>query len=427
MNVSLGLPLAVREDELAKLEYVKPERTKDVRFQGKLMPFRVARVRIELPKYRLENGRTSAAQQDYIAKQRLESNFFDPSRSENDEVQLAQHKILKEMAENADPEKNLLKYFASHEQDDPLILDSKGFVVNGNRRLCSMRELFDKDPKKFGGFSHIDVVLLPNCSPKDVDELEVILQVEKDIKQDYSWINLFYSIRQKLNSGQYTEERLCSIYGKTSKELKSMLGRLGQAEDYLASRNKVGQYLDLDKAQLAFEQLQKSRPKLATTSQQDFFTEVSYQIIETASGDRAYSSIPEALDAIEDIHKDLVSDVLKEEYNAEKKVLANLKPDDLFGKSSQAETDYAAAFKALRKAEDKQVVRAAIQNAIDAKREREKLARRGNAALSRIRDANTALADAIAALQAQTTKTGIAEQLESIDQHIKTIREWLTK
>src|SRR5687768_1218078 len=84
MSIQLGLPLAVREKELADLKPIQPFRTRDERFQGKLTTSNVCRVRVELPKYRLENGRTSAAQRDYIAKQRLDANFFDPSRSEND-------------------------------------------------------------------------------------------------------------------------------------------------------------------------------------------------------------------------------------------------------------------------------------------------------------------------------------------------------
>jgi hypothetical protein len=425
MSTQLGLPLTVREKELGELQFIEPPRTKDIRFQSKLTVFRVGRIRIELPKYRLENGRTSAAQRDYIAKQKLDADFFNPSRSENDDVQIAQHEILKRMADNADADRNLFKFFVTHEQDDPLILDSNGFVVNGNRRLCAMRELLSQDASKYKKFSHIDVILLPTCAPKDVDELEAVLQVEKDIKEDYSWINFAYSVRQKLNTNQYTEEQLCEIYNITPKEFKSLLNRLDQAEDYLVSRNKSGQYLELDKAQLAFEQLQKSRPKLESRAKKDFYTEVAYQIIETASGDRAYASIPDALEVIEDIRKELETDLLKEEIKAERESLAAARTDELFG-ANTVDSDYTAAFKALRKAEDKPAVRAIIQNAIESKRERDKVAKRSNSALIRIRDANTALVDATAALPMQASKEGISEQLDSIEKSIKFIRTWLT-
>src|SRR5664280_1842507 len=101
--MQLGLPLATREKELAELKKESTDRRYDIHFQGKLQTFPVYSVRLELPKYRLENGRTQAAQRDYIAHHKLAESFFDPSRSENDEVQKAQHAILALMAHSTDP------------------------------------------------------------------------------------------------------------------------------------------------------------------------------------------------------------------------------------------------------------------------------------------------------------------------------------
>ncbi len=169
MSIQLGLPLAVREKELADLKATPSDRKYDVRFQGKLRPFDVYSVRVELPKYRLENGRTRAAQQDHIAKNKLGKDFFDRSRSENEEVQAAQHEILKRMAAHSDPERNLFKFFEKRDQEQPLILDYAGFVVNGNRRLCTYREIHSSPGVT--RFSHVDLIILPKCSPKDIDEL----------------------------------------------------------------------------------------------------------------------------------------------------------------------------------------------------------------------------------------------------------------
>src|SRR5256885_2704243 len=117
MTLPLGLPLAVREKELADVKADGSGRKHEIRFQGKLRPFDVYTVRVELPKYRLENGRTRAAQQDYIAKQKLSKDFFDPARSENEEVQAAQHEILKTMSAHTDPERNLFKFFEKRDQE----------------------------------------------------------------------------------------------------------------------------------------------------------------------------------------------------------------------------------------------------------------------------------------------------------------------
>lgn len=425
--MKLGLPLATREKELADLNLAESKRTYDVRFQGKLRTFNVYTVRVELPKYRLENGRTSAAQQDHIAKNKLAANFFDPARSENDAVQKAQHAILKEMAEHADPEKNLFKFFGSRDQEQPLILDCTGFVINGNRRLCTYREIHEVDASRF---SHVDVIVPPKCDARDIDELEAHLQVERDIKQDYSWISLALTLRQKLDSKQYTEEQLCKVYDLTKKDIQVSVTQLTLAEEYLASRNKPGRYLELEKSQFAFEQLQKNRAKLSESpAKQQLFSEVAFRLIDSPEGDRVYATIPDAREVLDEIQTALESEVLTKEIAKEKKQLKKVAAKDLFGvsKNDEAEANCLATFKALRSSNDEAAIRAVIQNAIDAKKERERAGRRGNSAMEAIRKANTSLAEAVTLLGAQTTKDGIAEQLVSIEASIVRIRKWLSK
>jgi len=425
--MKLGLPLATREKELADLHLAESKRTYDVRFQGKLRTFNVYTVRIELPKYRLENGRTSAAQQDHVAKNKLAANFFDSARSENDAVQKAQHAILKEMAESSTPEKNLFKFFANREQEQPLILDSTGYVINGNRRLCTYRELHEADPEKF---THVDVIVLPKCDAKDIDMLEAHLQVERDIKQDYSWISFALTLRQKLDSKQYSEEELCGVYDLTKKDLQLRITQLTLAEEYLQSRNKPGRYLELEKSRFAFEQLQKSRAKLSETpAKQQLFSEIAFRLIDSPEGDRVYATIPDARDVLDEIRAALQSELLKKEVAKEKKDLMKVPAKDLFGgtKVDEVEEDFMATFKALRACKDEGAIRAIIQNAIEAKKERERASRRGNSSLEAIRKANTSMTDAVTHLGVQASKEGIEEQLVSIEASIVKIRKWLTK
>jgi hypothetical protein len=424
--MKLGLPLATREKELADLKPANSTHTYDVRFQGKLRTFNVYTVRLELPKYRLENGRTSAAQQDYIAKNKVAKNFFDPSRSENDEVQAAQHSILKEMASNSVEGKNLFKFFAERDQEQPLILDHVGFVVNGNRRLCTYREIHEEPGST--RFTHIDVIVLPKCDVKDIDELEAHLQVERDIKQDYSWISLAFTLRQKLDSKKYTDDQLCAVYSISKKELQSMITQLTLAEEYLASRNKEGLYLELEKTEIAFDQLQKNRAKLIQSpAKQQFFSEVAFRIIDSPTGDRVYASIPDAREVLDDIRSALESEVLSEEIPVQLRAIEESKGSELFGPepADKDENIFLATFKALRASTQTDKVQTIIQNAIEAKKERDRAARRGNSALEAIRRANTAMADAVTLLSAQTTTDGIDAQLAGIEQSIAKVRVWV--
>ncbi|MFZ1219357.1 MAG: hypothetical protein WAO00_08685 [Chthoniobacterales bacterium] len=423
--MQLGLPLSVREKELADLTAAPSERTYDLRFQGKLRTLPVYRVRLELPKYRLENGRTSAAQLDHIAEDKLSKDFFDPSRSENEDVQRAQHLILKKMAEHNDPERNLFKFFANREQEQPLILDHLGFVVNGNRRLSTYREIHEKEP---GRFTHIDVIVLPKCDAKDIDELEAHLQVERDIKQEYSWISLALTLRHKLESKQYNEVQLSDIYDLNKKEIQSKIAQLTLAEEYLASRGRAGRYLGLEKTEFAFEQLLKNRAKMASSpSKQQLFSEVAFRLIESPEGDRVYASITDAREVLDNICEAVQRELPIKKESGGESVMEEVKNSELFGSATldAKETVYLAAFQALRSSKDEHVVQQIIQNEIDAKKEREKAARRGNSAMESVRKANTAMADAVNLLSAQISKDGIAQQLDAIEHSLKKVRAWL--
>lgn len=426
--MKLGLPLATREKELADLKPAPGNRTYDVRFQGKLRSFPIHIVRVELPKYRLENGRTSAAQKDYIAENKVAQNFFDPSRSENAEVQKAQHAILNRMASSGDPEKDLFKFFAKRDQEQPLILDCFGFVVNGNRRLCTFREIHEKDNSRF---SHIEIIVLPKCDAKDIDELEAHLQVEPDIKQDYSWISLALTLRQRIDSGKYTDEELSDRFDLPKKDIQALITQLTLAEEYLASRNKVGRYLELEKTQFAFQELNKNRAKLSSSpGKQQLYSEIAFRLMDTdAKGDRAYRLIPDAREVVDDIANSLNRELLGKEIAKQKKKIEAASSSDLFGHSQSdgSEAEYTATYQALRASQSEKEITAIIQNAIEAKRQRDQAAKRGNSALEAIRKANTSLGDALSLLSAQSTKAGIEQQLTAIEGNIAKIRQWLKK
>jgi hypothetical protein len=430
-----GQPLAVREKELAELAKTKAERTYPVRFQHKQQHLAWHRVRIELPKYRIANGRTRAAQQDYIATNSLPAKFFDLSKTEDDQVQKAQHAVLLEMIRNSNPDKDLLKFFKKNEQDEPLILDRKGFVVNGNRRLCALRELLAADPKAFQRYVHVDVVVLPACSPKDIDELEAQLQVQEDIREDYSWVSLAYILREKQN--EYDEDTLAETYGMKPKDVKTLLLKLQQAEAYLKSRNQAGHYKLVERADYAFEVLGRQTAKIAKEpGKQAFFTEVVYNMIADPKGDRLYASIGDLPEVIDTVRTKLESEVIKalpkKPTPAEKKAPPALH-DELFGVAETAKSKAEAAFvdaaKALRASQDDKAVSqkllAIVQDALQQKREQELLSKRENYVLEQVRRANTTLQNVVSVLHKASNGAGVEPQLKEIEASIQSIRKGL--
>lgn len=94
-----------------------------------------------------------------------------------------QHDLLKQMLKK-NPNADLREFFVDNIQEEPLILSHLGFVINGNRRLCAMREVREKKHKDsnrelYDRFQYIDVIILPPCDEKDIDELEAQLQIKK--------------------------------------------------------------------------------------------------------------------------------------------------------------------------------------------------------------------------------------------------------
>lgn len=68
LDSKFGWPRLKREQEFATLHKAKKLPTHRMVFQEKTQDFPIIRVPIELPKYRLENGRTSSNQEEYLAK-----------------------------------------------------------------------------------------------------------------------------------------------------------------------------------------------------------------------------------------------------------------------------------------------------------------------------------------------------------------------
>ena len=180
-------------------------------FQGTLVDFPILRIPIELPKYRIANGRTASAQQEWVTTTGKEEDFFDKD-PELYQVQEAQHKILSNMV----GEEGLQEKFkdTAIKQTEALILDCNGFVINGNRRLSCWRGLYESKPQTYDHFRYVDVIVLPKCEQKEIDELEARLQIERDIKSAYSWHAQATMLKTKQRLNNYTTTELANISHK---------------------------------------------------------------------------------------------------------------------------------------------------------------------------------------------------------------------
>ena len=428
-HMPLGWPLPKRRAELKKLQTMPAEHKLKLTFQNQPQLFDVYRVQIDLPKYRLANGRTEAAQQEYLGlHSQLPEDFFSAD-TESEEAQAVQHDILSKML-GSDPATNLLKYFSTHKQDEPLILCSEGYVVNGNRRLCAMRTLYykaDGTPnKEHLHFSHIDAVILPPCDDKDIDELEARLQVQPDIKDEYTWVAKAMMMRKRQEKHNYGNEELARIYDMQAKDVRDLLDWLACAEEYLSDRGKQKQYHLVENNRYAFEQLQRERRKVKRPDAKDLLTQVTYVFVDGPDNDsgieisgRLYSLVPKMRQYLPAIVTSL-SEEISTQSTAEKP-----SPDgDLLG---EGEDDLGPLAAAVANPDNRNVVIEVVQDVIAGEESRTRQRKKANSVLQEVKKANQALSNAINFIGSESNTSGVSEQLRAIEISLAKLQEWLRK
>jgi hypothetical protein len=83
-------------------------------------------------------------------------------------------------------------------QKDPGIITPQGILVDGNTRCAALREM---------GELEIRVGVLPaDASWRDINSVELALQLRRDKRRDYSYINRLIAVEEELKSGRRPED-----------------------------------------------------------------------------------------------------------------------------------------------------------------------------------------------------------------------------
>lgn len=417
-----GWPKPARTEEFKKLLALPTSATTRVVFQGKNTDIAIIRIPIELPKYRLANGRTASLQAEYLARNpEIRTDLFSGD-AEMWDAQQAQHDLLLQLAKKSDLE----KYFEenANQQIDPILLDESGFVVNGNRRLSCWRELLHKDAAKYGHFRHIDVAVLPHCDEKEIDRLEATLQIEKDIKADYSWDARANMMLAKQKRDGFSNKDLGELYSMKESDVEELLDMRAYADDYLRSRNQANRWSLVADDEFAFKKVVSSRQKISGVGAQELFKQAAYTLIEKPeeAGGRLYEAIPAIVESL---------DIIKEKLLAEFDVIpaeASKGLDELFGggvTSAAASSDLPLA-KEVQKPENAAKVRKIIVEVIESQRQLKKDSKAEGYLLKCCANAQAALAAGIKeGLRPESKLAGVAKQLDQISTQVVQIRKYL--
>lgn len=205
------------------------------RFREKMRDLDLVRVPVDIPIYRMKNGRTEAEQDDHLLKHpELPADFFSAGE-ENADTQRVQHDLLLEKSkDHLRPIYETLKQ--SGQQEEPLLVTSGGVVVNGNRRMAAMRDLVGSGSGgAYDTFKFIDALVLPaEATERDLDEIEVRLQMMVETKQEYSWINQRLKMRRLMEEHHLSDKEIAKLmnYTKASAVTRE-LRELALVEEYL--------------------------------------------------------------------------------------------------------------------------------------------------------------------------------------------------
>lgn len=410
-------------------------------YQNQRIELKIIRLDVNLPTYRLKNFRTYADQLKYIQDTNVADDFF-ATGQENESAQRVQHDILVKFAEQGRSNSivPIKVQLETEEQREPLLITSHGVVVNGNRRLAAMRELYIEDPSQYRQFSHIDCAVLPsNVTPQEILEIEVRLQMRADTKLPYSWISECSAIRELMNSGK-TNSQVAELMSKKPKDVETSLKALIEVDLFLKDwLNRANHYEIVEDSEQAFKDLARAVAGLEEGELLDMKRRIAWVLFsnpEELAAERLYSfnfSFNEATsDVIDSLAQQLSIDLTASEPT--KKLddtdddmeldFSEIGSDNRKNGSGRSLENLIAAIDDTNpnRREHIKTTLIAVCNSIYEQRKQHKT---GNQALDYIKRANSSLMSADLSKADSSTYEAIGEQLEAIGKRVKALQNSL--
>jgi hypothetical protein len=196
------------------------------------------------------NHRTRAEQRAEIARTENPSLFSaDPFGTE---AQAAQYEILRSQDGFGDLKLDLM----TRSQQEPAIVTADGVLINGNRRAAALRSLYIDDDQI--GAAYIRCLVLPSdaTGPELVD-LETELQIARDFKQEYGWINEALLIEELFERENRDFSRVASRMHRDPASVRSLYEKLQQVHQLVDISGGARHHIDFNANESAFDELAK--------------------------------------------------------------------------------------------------------------------------------------------------------------------------
>lgn len=210
----------------------------------------LARVDLEVGWVRFStlNHRTKA-EQLRAAHQKAAPDLFtaDPM---GPSAQMAQYEILKSQ-DGFDALKSDLK---ERRQQEPAVVTAEGVLINGNRRAAALRSLYQDDHCLDA--QYISCLILPeDATPDEIVGLETELQIARDFKEAYSWVNEAMLIEELYERDGRDFDRVAARMHREAKEIKALHEKLQQVNQLVALSGGAYLHVDFTENESAFDEL----------------------------------------------------------------------------------------------------------------------------------------------------------------------------
>lgn len=235
---------------------------------------------VEWVRFSTLNHRTKSEQMRVIHnKQQADLFTADPL---GETAQSAQYEILKGQEGYEDLKADL----EERGQQQPAVVSAEGVLINGNRRAAALRSLFvddDHAPSRY-----ISCLVLPSDATSiEMVDLETELQIAREFKEDYTWVNEALLIEEIFEREHKDWDRVASRMHKDSKLVREQYEKLQQLHQLVALSNGTRYHADFVPNESAFTELSKHiknrSPEEAATVRNAYFlgtlTGVNYRTL----------------------------------------------------------------------------------------------------------------------------------------------------
>ncbi len=175
------------------------------------------------------------------------------------DAQAAQYAILSQQEGFADLKGDLLE----RRQQEPAVISIEGVLINGNRRAAALRSLYHDDHVLDARY--IQCLLLPDdATPDELVDLEAELQVARDFKEEYSWVNEALLIAELYEREGRSFAHVARKMHREESQVRTLYDKLQQLYQLVELSKGTRQLIDFKENESAFDELAKhikSKPK----------------------------------------------------------------------------------------------------------------------------------------------------------------------